>query len=250
MKASYNYTGRKRLDDSTFELNIRENTAAPADLEISLNTEEIENIPETAVAWVEAYHSSKMMRFCLGGWAEVAQKKFALTDFDPGEPLLFRIKIVEESDEKHPIKGWREQIRPVIYDASGRQKKSILPVYPTDLGSCAWKIDWSEPSRPILKVNSRINSIANIVAKDPDFAALVFPQVIREVLTRLLHADIEDEENEWLTFAESLVADVCERDEDDEEDERLIDAWVERVIQRFGQEADVITRYNNLKEGK
>jgi len=257
MKASFNYTGRKRLDNSTFQINIYEKKEADSELEIVLFKEQIKDLPEGAVSWVEAYHASKMMRFRLGSWDDSNQERFILSEFDPGEPLLFRIKIVDETDQKHPIKGWRDRIRPVIYDVSGRQKKSVLPVKPVDLGHIAWKIDWeTDFTHPILLVNSRINDardVTSIVKNDPDFAILVFPQVIQEVLTRLLLEDVdidEDEENEWLTFAYRLVNNNCERrPEDKVKDKELVVAWADSVAQAFGREAELISRYVKFKEG-
>ena len=254
MKASFNYTGRKRLDNSTFEIILYEKTGEASELEVALHKDQITEIPDTAVAWVEAHHGSKMMRFCLGPWAQSKTERYPLKAFDPGEPVLFRIKIVDENDDKHPIKGWRDRIRPVTYDPSGQKKKSILPVYPTDLGHIAWQIDWSDPSRPILQVNSRINDgreVTSIVKNDPDFAVLVFPQVLREVLTRLLAQGADDDnENEWLVFAENLVGSKCGRgEENSDEDRELVENWVFEVIQGFGREAELISRYIKFKAG-
>jgi len=255
VKASFNYTGRKRLDNSTFQIEIREQKNGRSKLEVTLVKENITDISKGAIAWVEAYRGSKMMRFRLGCWNESETQTFSLSDFDEGEPLLFRIKIADENDAKHPIKGWRDRISPVVYDVNGQQKKSVLPVKPMNLGHIAWRLDWDDSKRPILLVNSRINDARNvesIVKNDPDFAVLVFPQVIREVLIRLLlveKAD-EDDENDWITFACNLVGTTCERAEgDDPRDEELVETWVETVAQEFGREAELISRYLKFKGG-
>lgn len=256
MKTSFNYTGRKRLDTSTFDIYIYEKDQEASELEIALNRDEIpeDEIPEDAMAWVEAYRGSKMMRFKLGKLTDCRNERFVLNEFDPAEPVLFRIKLVDENDHKHPIKGWRDQIRPVVYDASGQKKKSVLPVYPSgDLGNIIWRINWDDPSRPVLQVNNKINArnITSIVAKDADFAALVFPQVIREVLSYLLKEGFDDdEENEWIIFAENLVGESCERgDYGSETDNNRVEDWIEKVVERFGVETDLINRYNKFKEG-
>lgn len=255
MKASFNYTGRKRLDNSTFQIEIHEQKKGDSKLKVNLFKENITDIAKGAVTWIEAYLGSKMMRFCLGNWDETDEHTFTLSDFDVAEHLLFRIKIVDESDAKHPIKGWRDRISPVVYDVNGRQKKSVLPVKPVDLGDIAWRLDWEDSKRPILFVNSRINDARNvesIVKNDPDFSALVFPEVIREVLNRLLlveNAD-EDDENEWITFACNLVGAPFEREEgDDYKNEELVNKWVENVAQKFGQKTELISRYKRFKEG-
>jgi putative transposon-encoded protein len=109
--------------------------------------------------------------------------------------------------------------------------------------------------RPVLKVNSRLNqarSVASIVKMDPDFAALVFPEVIRTVMARLLlqEADCEEDanENEWLVFSRNLVGEECVRYEDDLDcDKKSVEAYIERVVQSFGREADLVQRYIGFK---
>jgi hypothetical protein len=165
---------------------------------------------------------------------------------------------VDESDLKHPIKGWRDRIRPVVYSATGQKKRSILPVYPCDLGHIAWTLDWEDPTRPVLKVNSRISEardVSSIVKNDPDFAILVFPKVISEVLTRLLSADADSEEdgadNEWLIFGANLAGRAFEGSEEDEEENAdLIRTWVADVVQSFGRSMELVTRYNRFKAGE
>jgi hypothetical protein len=259
MKASYNYTGRKRLDNSAFDIELHEAAAGPSEFEVALHYDAITGMPENPVAWVEAYRGPRVMRFRLRPPATTGNpERFALEQFAAGEPLLFRIKVVDESDSKHPIKGWRDRIRPVVYSASGQKKRSILPVYPCDLGHIAWALDWEDTSRPVLQVNSRISEardISSIVKNDPDFAILVFPKVISEVLTRLLREDADSEEdgqeNEWLQFGANLTGREFEGSEEDEEDNnRLIDNWVTDAVQSFGRSMELVSRYNRFKAGE
>jgi hypothetical protein len=256
MKSCYNFTGRKKLNNADFDVSLYELKDGPSEVEVVIHKRDDLEIPDDAVAWVEAYRGPRSMRFSLGKWCDLKEaRRFKLSDFDSGEPLLFRIKVVAEGDRKHPIKAWRDRIRPVTYSATGQKKKSILPVLPCDLGHIAWKIDWTDASRPVLQVNSRINEardVTSIVKNDPDFAILVFPQVIRDVLTRLLSEGVDEDEdredNEWLTFGANLAG--CEFAGDDgneEENANLIRDWVESVVQAFGRETDLIKRYSDYK---
>lgn len=256
MKASCNFTGRKRLANSDFDIKLYEGRESPSRCEVRIGGHHEDGVPDDAAVWVEAYRGPRMMRFNMGRWID--QKgftSFTLDEFDPAEPLLFRIKVVEEGDRRHPIKAWRDRIRPITYSTTGQKKKSVLPVYPCDLGHIAWRIDWTDPTRPVLQVNSRINEardISSIVKKDPDFAMLVFPQVIREVLTRLLieNADEDDdaEENEWMRFASNLAGRTFAGSESDEEENcRLIDEWVNSVAQSFARQAELLKRYMDFK---
>lgn len=261
MKSSLNYTGRVKLDYSKFALNIYDNENGPSEVGLVLNKRVITGIRETAITRLEAYRGPRMMQFNLGQWRYPSdEKRFLLSEFSPGEPLFFRIKIIDEDDARHPIKAWRDKIRPAEYDENGQKKKSALDVLPEDLRHIAWKIDWSEETEPLLLVNSRISDareVTSIVARDPDFAALVFPQALREILTRLLRtipdsgADEEESapQNKWMIFASSLVGrwfDEVEGEEIDIRNER-IDSWVEDVVQAFGKELDLVAKYKEFK---
>jgi len=258
MKASYNYTGRKRLDNSTFEIEVHEVKDGPSTVEVTLHRNAVEGIADSAVPWVEAYAGPRAMRFRMKRPDEASiTDRFLLDGFGIGEPVLFRIKIVDESDQKRPIRARRDRIRPTMYSTDGSKKKSVLPVFPCDLGHIAWQLDWTDSSRPVLQVNSRISEVRDItsIAKnDPDFAILVFPQVIRDVLTRLLDAGVDDDEdsreNEWLLFGAGLAGRPFVGSEDDEEeDSRLRNDWVSDVVQSFGRGAELVSRYNRFKRG-
>lgn len=258
MKRTFNYTGRKRLDGSAFVIRLFEKENAPSEFDVELHRSCMPSLPERGVAWVEAYRGARTMRFRLGirAFAEKSAR-LTLSDFDPNEPVLFRLKIVDENDSRRPVLGWRDRIRPFTYSKNGLKKKSVLPVLPCDLGHVAWDIDWQDPLLPVLRVNSRINdakSVTAIVKSDPDFAALVFPTVIREVLTRLLMGGADEEEdgdeNEWLIFGTNLVGKGCELDDDDRDgdgNEEAIRRWVNAAVQAFGRQAALIPRYMDLK---
>lgn len=258
MKRSFNYTGRKRLETSKFDFRLIEKADGPSDFEFRLNGDDHE-ISDHAVIWVEAYRGPRAMRFQMGTWkSPLNGQRKSLSFFDPGEPVLFRLKVVDETDQKHPIRAWHDRIRPETYSKDGQKKKSVLPVYPCDLGHIAWRIDWEDPVRPVLQVNSRISEardITSIVKNDPDFAILVFPEVIRQVLTKLLSENADEEEdsleNEWLVFGAKLSGGAFSGAEDDEEEnKKLIESWVKSVVQAFGSEMELIARYIKFKSPK
>lgn len=84
----------------------------------------------------------------------------------------------------------------------------MLPVVPYDLGEQLWRVDFEvEPS---LLVNKAVGDW-RAVSLSPGFVALVYPAVLREVLTRTLlfekHFDLDDPEeplSRWLRFASLL----------------------------------------------
>ncbi|HCE45491.1 MAG TPA: hypothetical protein DET40_18275 [Lentisphaeria bacterium] len=255
MKASFNYTGRRKLNNDTFDLKIQETLDNPSSIQVKLHKDKISDISDHSTVWLEAYRGPRIMRFGLGQLSkQTCICKFILSDFGPMEPILFRLKIIDEKDELHPIKAWRDKIRPVSLLESEKRNKCILPVYPCDLKNLAWKIDWSEPTRPVLQVNSRINTVrdvTSIVKNDPDFAALVFPEVLRDVLSRLIDQEPEideDDENEWMIFGERLAGYKFE-DSDNVDDTKILrDTWIDDVIQNFGDRINLMPRYIKFKD--
>ncbi len=83
----------------------------------------------------------------------------------------------------------------------------MLPVrLAKDLGDEVYRVDF-EGQRPMLLVNDRLGDW-RAVAREDVFQALVYPAIVREILTRVVmvegHAPDEDDEdwrNQWLTFA-------------------------------------------------
>lgn len=256
MKRSFNYTGRKRLPTSCFLIAEHERQNQPSVFDIAVTSDPTLEIPSDSVIWLEAYRGPKIVRVCLGTWATPTSIKgenpFSIFDFR--EPIAFRIKVVDERDPRHLIRAWRDSITPVVYGENGKKKKSILPVHPCNLGSVPWDLDWEDESRPILRINIRIaeeRDVTAIVRKDPDFAALVFPEVIRQVLTRLVTndsgGDDEDDPNPWLVFAKSLYPLDAPIDDDSSDFNKDVDNWVNGVVQSFCERMQLISRYSAMK---
>ncbi|MCH2026273.1 MAG: hypothetical protein MK172_11075 [Verrucomicrobiales bacterium] len=257
-KRSFNYTKRKRLGNSDFELSLFENSSSPSEFELSIPEDDNE-IPDHFQIIVDAYRGSKVMRFGMGTWGKRNElKRQRLTAFDPGENVMFRIKIVDDLDSKRRIAMWRDQIKARSHSQDGNVTKSILPVHPRDLGSIGWKLDWANPARPELQVNSKISEaqdVTSIVKNDPDFAILVFPEVIRQALTKLLKDDIEDDterqENEWFQFGAQLAGiEAPSMEEDDDAYERESDDWVSDVTEAFGKNFELVKRYVEFKSSE
>ena len=251
MKRSYNYTGRKRFDLKDFTISRYENGSS-YEFMLSFHTIEDYNLPMGSTVLVEAYVGSNIERFRLGTWKKpVTQKRLPITIFNTSDEVKFRLKIVDETKAEKPLLAWRDSIAPVAYDGSGNKRKGILPVRAKDLRHRLWKLEWNDLS-PRLLVNSRVSEtkdINAIVRADPDFAGLVFPAVLEEILLVLARNEaLSDDDDPWTMFSRKFAASEPPLyDPDSEESERELQDWAEEAIQGFCSHFDTIKNYKLFK---
>lgn len=246
MKASLNYTDRQKLVSLAYDIKVVEHINAPSSLQFALNKQHIKNVEDLddCIVWVEAYTQAKLQRMQLGAFKVVAENDFIekdLTEFLPGEPLLFRIKIVDHGN--HKVRAWKDRINPIEIDVKGN-RRSILSVTFKPLNGIIWDIDFATTSgRPSLVVNSKVNP--ERVKTDPVFAALVFPIVIRDVLRYLLKdADPEEiSDNPWIIFAQTYVDAYTPDEADDDKNEELKANWISGVVSEFANQKNLVTCY-------
>jgi hypothetical protein len=129
-----------------------------------------------------------------------------------------------------------------------QNRHSLLPVDFVDLGERAWRLDLSDS--PVLELNNRIESIAEAARSSGSFLGLVYPEVLRRVLQRIVvedqetdpNADEDDWRTQWLRFAcaapgiEPPPADASADAATDREE------WVEAAVRAFCQAHDARRR--------
>ncbi|MCP5534936.1 MAG: hypothetical protein H7A51_01745 [Akkermansiaceae bacterium] len=251
MKRSYNYTGRKRLNNKDFTIS-RFEVGSAYEFMLSFHTHENYNFPNDSSVKVEAYVNSNTERFSLGTWGSPdTEKRIPITLFDTSEEVKFRLKIVDESKPEKPLIAWKDSISPISYDGSGNRRKGILPVRAMDLGHRLWKLEWNDLS-PRLLVNSRVSEtkdINAIVRADPDFAGLVFPAVLEEILIILAKNEaLAEDDDSWAKFSKQFAP--CAppvHDPDSDESDREIEEWAETTIQNFCSHFDIVQNYKLFK---
>lgn len=209
----FNYTRRARIPQNSLQILVHEFPASPSFFELTVTLpESVQTLPH-AVVWVEAYSGPVQMRFRFGpASSPVPPASTRLERFRPGEKVLFRIKVVDESDDLRRIVAWADKIRPVLPEEANSGRKSILPVERADLGNRLWRLDWRE-ELPILQVNDSVTEprdITLMARMDPEFLSLVYPAVIREILhtltltNQVIQPD-DAAEHDWLQFATSQL---------------------------------------------
>ena len=231
----YNYTGRKRLTSGDVEIKLYD-YGSPLSFEVKKLSLERHELPGNAPVFVEAYRQTSWMRFPLGTVGELNYQDYMpLGEFDSPFGIKFRIKVTSAGDPHGRLIAEWDRIVPETSDAG---PESLLPVRPDDnLGEEIFKVAFDD--YPVLLVNSRLTRWKEI-STDPVFTSLVYPSVLRTVLTRILlimkHFDFEDSEDwrsQWLIFAQSRSGvDKMPFDGDGVADEDR-EEWIEQVVTAF-----------------
>ena len=211
MIRKFNYTGRKRILRSRITINLVPVQRGPSYFEASIDLTGID-LPKRAEIFVEAYRRWFFKRFHFGTVDRIQQPEDRyLEDQDPRALIMFRVKVVEPGARGRILAG-ADRIVPHRTDEKPSDKVSILPVDFVDLGRCLWRLDL-ESDPPILQLNSTVEEIKDVARSDPHFMALVYPEVVRQVLSRIVveedyldfDADPDDWQSQWLTFATNML---------------------------------------------
>ena len=210
MKRTFNYTGRKKVERRDTTITLREERGAlvfDADLRLAAY-----NFPRNAEIWLEAHRQNLWMQFAWGTISNLhppADRK--LTEFDVADGILFRVRIVQPlGQEHHKLLGEADGISFVKVGEATDQRQPLLVPVPEALDQLLWKLD-TESEPPRLLVNKEAKPSWKELARSPHFIALVYPEVLRRLLTRALIDQKwteEDDEggsaSDWLRFTKNL----------------------------------------------
>ncbi len=245
-----NYTRRKRLVREDLDITVDTSSTGDPVFEAGLQLGEY-GLPSDARVFVEAYRQTHWMRFDFGTVAHLKPPtNRTLLEFDSLDGVLFRVRVTS-SEEPHGLllaEGDRIQFR--AREERVKKRTSLLPVMPSNLGHEICKVSY-ENNRPVLLVNSTIGNWRSL-ARDPVVIALVYPLVLREILTRIVSDqedwDLDDKNDwraQWCKFSEKLpgVGSFPEH-RDMQED------WIDSVVESFCRRQSVIAKFNLFwKEG-
>jgi hypothetical protein len=230
-----NYTGRRKIPRS--RVTVRLVAAKRGDgyaFHIDYDLHGL-GFPDAARVYVEAYNIGSYMRFAFGTVVDRRDpKNVDLRDVTPRPLPRFRLKVVDEQERLGLLLGVADKLIPLRPEEELTHKQWLLPVDFCDLGDRAWRLDLSDS--PVLELNNRIEGIADAARAGGAFLGLVFPEVVRGVLSHILFVLGEDDPNAddsewtslWLRYALSLpgvgpIPDV--------ESERQ--QWVDDAVQVF-----------------
>jgi hypothetical protein len=239
MIRSLNYTNRKKINREHIRLRLEKPKGQPltfsADLELQAY-----KLPEHAKVYVEAYRNTYggavYMRFPYGtAKSLVPPADRSLTEFGGTEAVLFRVKVVDETATAKLV-AEADQLHASAPEEKDQSKLPLLYIKPEKLGDQIWKLDLTQ-DMPTVLINSEITDV-HATARSPLFTALVYPAVIRQVLTQVLvideNSDIEGEgwQSKWLRFCLSLPL-VPPVPEPGIENQAEIFSWIDDVAGSF-----------------
>lgn len=246
MISRFNYTDRIDLKPRMFTITVKD--GPPRAFDIGWNFEGLV-LPADARVYVEAMASGSptVVRYSFGTVAERMPPSNG-TDISelPGENVHFTVKLVDETEQVGRLVGLAENIRPRVSGEEGSSgRQSILPVQPVDMGERVWRLRF-EQNRPYLQVNRHVPDIMHRAQNDPRFFALVYPEVIRQVLYRGLiiegHYEVTNEDDnwkdQWLRYAISWHADGEEPPTEltiplDDDSRQQLEDWIEEAVHGF-----------------
>ncbi len=210
MKRTFNFTGRRKIGRKDVAITIRQERAVwvfDADLRLADY-----HFPHNAEVWLEAHRQNLWMQWT---WGTVSALRVPadrrLTEFDVPDGVLFRVRVVQPpGQEHHKLVGEADGIPFVKAGEATDRRRHLLEPVPDALDQQLWKLDFaSDPPR--LLVNKDATPTWKEMACSPQFVALVYPEVLRQVLSRaLFHEEwTEDDEEggwpaDWVRFAKNL----------------------------------------------
>ena len=248
-----NFTGRKKIPHNRALVTLSSVDKHPYSFDIDFNLSGFD-LPEKSSVYVEAYKRTSYMRFDYGtlGNPKVPGNR-ALKNIEAGAIPLFRLKIVDKSTKQGRIIAMADKIHPKGVDDTGDNKINLLYVeFSEDLGDQVWRLDLTG-DWPVVLVNSQVNSMKEIVKSDPAFFALVYPEIIRQVLNEIIESDQLDPEMDedewhslWINFVTSLPnvgSPPTGRSPNIKNDQK---DWVESVVRGFCDKWNLLKSFQDL----
>ena len=248
-----NFTDRQRIRREDVRIVLREiggKTSFSADVDLR----EYE-LPPDALVFAEAYRETIWMRVPLG---TVASKRLPgpdeseLSEFDSVEGLHFRVRVTSAGSPERPhglLLAEADQIPLRKPSEADEQRISLLPVVPDDLGDELWQLRIEDKARLFI---NRAAGDHQQIAWSPAFFALVFPTIVREVLTRILLVeeppDLEDTNDwrtQWLRFAMQLhgIGDPPTTGELEDKER-----WISDAVAAFARQHGALEKFCGAKE--
>jgi len=234
-----NYTGRKRIARSKLTVRLTSAGGGHYAFEIDFDLSAY-RFPPDATVFVEAYNSGSYMRFPFGTVAARRDPEdVRLLALTPRPLPKFRLKVVDQSARHGLLLGVADKLIPLRPDEELSRKQSLLPVDFCDLGDEIWRLDLSD--WPVLELNNRVESIAEVARSGDWFFGLVYPEVVRNILHEIVieqgvtdpGLDDSDWHSLWLRFVCSMPG-VSEPPQGESEEARgqRID-WINGTVQAF-----------------
>lgn len=248
MKRTFNYTGRQRIDRNDVAVILSLSDGAwKYDATLSLAEYKF---PKNAEVWVEAYRQNLWMQWQWGTISAVrSPADRRLVEFEDPEGVQFRVRVVQPpGSEHHKLLGEADGIRFVKAGEADDRRRRLLVTIPDALDQQLWKINF-DADPPTLLVNQDAKPSWKTMAQSPQFEALVYPEVFRRLLIRILVQDKwtdEDDsgwQSDWMRFAINLggAGSLPHPDSKQEREE-----WIEEAVSSFCRKLQLQSSWNRI----
>lgn len=242
MIRQFNYTARKRIESRhiSIELVQPEEGGVPS-FNADLNLADLQLPPE---AWLEleASRGRQAMRFpwgTVGNPSPPDNRELSEVAFPPA----FRVMVLSP-DNSRRILALANRIAPQGNRDKAGGAQELAHLIERDLGQEVWRLDFGgTDDLPRLEVNQSIEGISHAVRYDPSLRALIFPEVMRAILTHaLLVAGADPTHTEgfwysWFGFVSQFHRPECptaeDFDPDSEEYRKALAQWIDDAVKAF-----------------
>lgn len=253
MKRTFNYTGRRNILRKDVSVVIRPSGGAwefDADLRLGHY-----KFPHNAEVWVEAYRQNLWMQW---SWGTISAMRVPvnrrLTEFDEPDGVLFRVRVVlPPGPESRKLVGEVDGIRPVKAGEANDRRRPLLEPVPDALDQELWRLDL-EQEPPKLLVNRDALPSWRHVARSPYFIALVYPEVFRRILWKVLveeqwseDGEDSDWQSDWIRFARNLGG-LPPLPSAGRKHER--EAWIDEAVAAFARRMQLRAIWDREVEGQ
>jgi hypothetical protein len=170
-----------------------------------------------------------------------------------GENVFFSLKVIDRRQQFGRILGLAEHIRPV---KGGKKtptgRRGILPIESADLGPEPWKLDFRTEDVYLL-INSRVPDLKDRMRHDAGVFGLVYPVVVRQILSSALKTEFEDDEasehwaSQWLNFGTKLHSGGVKPPSHESEADR--EEWVNDIVESFCRKHDLLQKLSQKLTG-
>jgi hypothetical protein len=246
MIRKFNYTGRKKIRRSDVSIDVLRDGEGRRFFNIGLHLAEMV-LPANARIYVEAYHRSGYQRFDFGtARAMKIPADRRLNGISESATPLFRVKVVDKTAAHGRILASIDKIRPASVDHQPADSRTLLFVEYDELGQRIWQLDL-DGDWPVLKLNQDVEEIGLIASSDNRFAALVYPEVFRQILTRIVIVDEHtdpDCDDDWPSLWLKLACDLPGMTgplPGPKADRRT---WIENAVEAFCANFEVLSKFH------
>lgn len=238
-----NYTNRLRLTRDLIQLRLHESGG-----QLLLNVERLDlsgfALPADAKVLVEAYRQTTRSRIQCGTvGVPMLPTAVPMPEFSVDGGALFRVKVVGVGEADGKLLAVADRV-PATDEQDGAARTPLLPFRSTDdLGQRLWRLDIDEG--PAVLINSGVGDW-KAFALEPNFQALVFPEILRQVALWVVRENDNDEEDgdeaaAWRLFLANLGYDPAEVTGNEPEQ---AEQWANDVAAAFARKHKFLQRRN------